>query len=58
MAGVKPISLFRLFFINAKAYNKLVQKKFSTLDEVTKARIFQAIKRDAKHKRKAWKQAR
>lgn len=58
MAGVKPIGLFRLFFIKTKRYNDLVQKKFSALDEVTKARIYKVIQREAKHRRKAWKRAR
>lgn len=58
MAGVKPIGLLRLFFIKPKRYNEIVQKKFAALDEVTKARIYKVIQREAKHRRKAWKRAR
>lgn len=58
MSNTKPLSAFMVFFLSAKKYNKLVEEKFAALDEVTKARIYNVIRRDAKHRRKAWKRAR
>ena len=58
IAGVKPISMFRLFFITPKRYNEIVKKKFSGLDESTKARVQRVVTREAKHRRKQWKRAR
>jgi len=58
MSNTKPVSPFRILFLSAKKYNELVQEKFSALDEKTKSRIYHVIRKDAKHRRKAWKRER
>lgn len=55
MSNTKPLSAFMVFFLSAKKYNKLVEEKFASLDEKTKSRIYHVIRKEAKHRRKAWK---
>lgn len=53
--GQPVLPLWRFFFITTKKYDAIMEKKFSSLDERTKARIFGIVRRDKKRKAKAWK---
>lgn len=54
-AGQKPVHWFVALFISVKKYNDIVEAKYTALDDRTKGRIFNLVKRDKKHKAKAWK---